>query len=61
MFAILEILESLDFVSNELEIISQIILNWFQNSYKKMNFGKCYLLAAGHKSWAKADLINIGM
>ena len=41
--------KNLDFVLSELERNSSIAIDWFQNSYMKMNSDKCHLLVAGHK------------
>ena len=41
--------KNLDFVLNELERNSHIAIDWFQNSYMKINADKCHLLVAGHK------------
>ena len=54
--------ENLDFALGELEQNSNIAIDWFLNSYMKMNSDQCYLLVVSHKFeqiWAKigTDLI----
>ena len=65
-FAILQMTlfcnKNLDLVLNELERNSNIVIDWFQNNYIKMNSDKCHLLMVGHKFeqiWTKfgTDLI----
>ena len=54
--------KNLDLVLNELERNSNIVIDWFQNNYIKMNSDKFHLLMVGHKFeqiWTKfgTDLI----
>ena len=48
--------KDLEFVISQLEEYSQVAINWFENSYMKMNSDKYHLLISGHKHeqiWAK--------
>ena len=48
--------KNLEFVLSKLEEHSNIAIEWFENSYMKMNSGICHLFVSSHKYehlWAK--------